>query len=321
MEHFNAKRRPPQTTIVTPFKDLRAICDRYPATQTGFSWHEQYDDTLTLGHGAHPELDYRWEGIFWIWERRFMGNTGGPCQKWNMRREWTDKPADERELYYSEVDRRIHLKGAKEGWIQIGHFAGAKALGETRMYDTDGNGYFDRWEVYWGDSPVPVRVTTVRDEKARPVAFAYPATADFYVEQVLPGAMAANERFMAAMGRVLSFDPTPGLKTAMGTGSSNVRRYAQDVVREMQYQDLRQHFTKKAHEVIRTSKMDDLRTAGKALHTARNTDYAWRLIRALEELDVAYGQGDFDKACAALEQIGKIEASVAPASTQTSKRP
>jgi len=317
MEHVHSKRRPPQVTVVTPFKDLRGICDRYPASQTGFSWNEHYDDTVTLGYGPQKENDYRWEGVFWIWERRFMGNTGGPCQKWNMRREWTDKPTDKRELYYSDVDRRIHLFGAKEGWIQIGHFAGQKALGEIRMFDTDGNGYFDRWEVYWGDSPVPVRVSTVRDERARAVAFDYPALCKFYTDEVLPQAMAANERLMRAMSKVRPFDPPSGLKAAAQTGAPNVRRFAQDVVREMQYQDLRQHFGGKAQEVIRTARQDDLRGAGRHLHTTRNTDYAWRLIRALEELDVAYGQGDFDTACRALEQIAKVEASVAAAATQS----
>ncbi len=312
MQHYCAKRRPPQTTIVTPFKDLRGICDRYPATETGFSWHEQYDDTISLGYGPNKDLDYRWEGIFWVWERRFMGNTGGPCQKWNMRREWTDKPAASRELYYSLVDRRIHLKGAKEGWLQIGHFAGQKALGEIRMYDTDDNGYFDRWEVYWGDSPVPVRVTTVRDERVSPVTFEYPGMAEFYSNKVLPEALASNEKLMKAMSKVRPFEAPAALAKAMTTGTPNVRRFAQDVVREMQYQDLRQSFTNKAHEVIRASHQDELRAlARNKKGSIRNSAYAWRLIRALADLDIAYGQGDFDKACAALDEIAKTEASVA----------
>ena len=91
--------------------------------------------------------DYRWEGVFWIWERRFMENTGGPGQKWNVRREYSPRASDRRELYYSGIDRRIHLKHAEEGWMQSGHFAGLDELGEIRMFDTDGNGYFDRWGV------------------------------------------------------------------------------------------------------------------------------------------------------------------------------
>ena len=100
-----------------------------------------------------------------------MENTGGPCQKWNVRREWSSTPANRRELYYSEVDRRVHLFGAEEGWIEIGHFGGLGRIGEIRMLDTDKNGYFDRWEVYLAGKEEPVRVTTVRDEKARRMPF------------------------------------------------------------------------------------------------------------------------------------------------------
>ncbi len=108
----NPKRRPPQETTVVPWKDLRAVADRYEARETGFSWNENADDTVA--NGAEPTKftgpdDYRWEGVFWMWERRFIGNTGGPCQKWNMRREWRSRPAAKRELYYREVARRSPL--------------------------------------------------------------------------------------------------------------------------------------------------------------------------------------------------------------------
>src|SRR4029079_18288983 len=131
--HFNPKRRPPQTTRVIPHDRLRAFCDNYSAQQTGFTWHEQNDDTISIGDPAgagSKDDDFRWEGVFWTWERRLMPNTGGPGQKWNVRREWSDKPSDHRRVYYSEVDRRIHLFGASEGWIQVGHFEGLPDLGE-----------------------------------------------------------------------------------------------------------------------------------------------------------------------------------------------
>jgi len=313
MEHFNAKRRPPQVLRVAPFKDLRKICDAYPANETGFSWYEQEDDTTTIGHKWDSRKDRRWEGVFWIWERRFMGNTGGPCQRWNMRREWCGKKADTRELYYSGVDRRIHLFGASEGWLQIGHFAGQKALGEIRMFDTDGNGFFDRWEVYWGDSPVPIRVSHVRDEKAKRIPFDYAGLVKFHNEVMAPQAIAANKKLMTAMAKLRKFDVPVGLKAAMETGSPNEQRYVQDVVREMQYQDLRQDFAAKADAVIAKAKQDDLRRLDPAkIPETWNTGSAWQLILALKDLDVAYGQGDFDAACAALGKIGKIEASVKP---------
>lgn len=309
MYHLNSKRRPPQVVCVIPHGNLRAICDSFPAEQTGFSWHEYEDDTEVLGDGPRAAADRRWEGVFWLWERRFMGNTGGPTQRWNIRREWTGKPADRRELYYSGVDRRIHLFGAEEGWIPIGHFAGQKAWGEVRMFDTDGNGYFDRWEVYIGESPVPVRVSTVRDEKARRISFNDEDLHKFYTRQLVPEALATNEKFMAAMARLRAFAPPPALAAALNHGSPGERRYVQEVIREMQYQELRQSLTARAHLALRDARRDDLWYLRHG--TPKNgldSSEAWRLIRALEKLDVAYGQGDLDTACAVLEDITSLDA-------------
>ncbi|GMU23139.1 MAG: hypothetical protein AMXMBFR13_32220 [Phycisphaerae bacterium] len=311
MERFNAKRRPPQVTVVLPHESLRDFADRYRARETGFTWHECQDDTIAIGHLPDPKLDLRWEGVFWMWERRFMGNTGGPGQKWNVRREWTDKPVDRRELYYSEVDRRIHLFGAKEGWIEVGHFSGLGALGEIRMFDTDSNGYFDRWEVYRADQPTPVRVTTVRDERAQRVPFNQARLHEFYTGEVLPQAMAANERLLAALQKVSPFEFPQGLRTAIDSGSATHRRYAQDIAREMHYQDFRRKLTAAAQEILRTVGKDDLvqYKLGKP-QVARNSAYAWRLLRGLQELDVAYGQGEFERVCELLTEISAIQEGV-----------
>ena len=310
MQHFNAKRRPPQTTIVTPWENLRTIADHFEAKETGFSWHENFDDTIAIGYGPQEADDYRWEGVFWTWERRFMENTGGPCRKWNVRREWSNRSSSKRELYYSAVDKRIHLFGAEEGWIEVGHYSGLGALGEIRMFDTDGNGYFDRWEVYWGESPIPARVTTVRNERARRLDFDLESLSDFYIKTVLPEAMAANEKIMAAMSKLRPFEPSPAHKAAMRSGSATFRRYAQDVVREMQYDDFKKYFMEQAHRVLLSLPMDDLRRTGKKNDgTTGNSHTAWRLLRTLKQLDVAYGQGDYGKACELIAQITRIEGS------------
>jgi hypothetical protein len=308
MTHYNAKRRPPQVTCVTPWEDLRNISNNFEAIETGFSWHENFDDTMAIGYAEHKDNDYRWEGVFWIWERRFMENTGGPCQKWNVRREWSGKPANKRELYYSDVDKRIHLFGAEEGWLQVGCFGGMGPLGEIRMFDTDGNGYFDRWEIYLGNDSSPVRVSTVRDERAQCIEFELDSLTETYTKEILPQAMAANEKLMVAMNKLQPFEAPQGLQKAMKSGSANFRRYAQDVAREMQYQNLRKHFTEQARQVLRTRKMNDLRWVKKVdIDGTRNSHTAWCLVRALTELDIAYGQGEYDKATNLMKDIARIQ--------------
>ena len=320
MRRSNAKRRPPQEAVVIPWKDLRSVADGYRARETGFSWMENVDDSIAIGYREHKQDDYRWEGIFWMWERRFMENTGGPCQKWNMRREWSGKPAERRELYYSEVDRRIHLFGAEEGWIEIGYFGGLGKIGEIRMYDTDKNGYFDRWEVYLGKDPQPVRVTRVADERVRRVDFDLEKLTGLYSDQVLPEAKAANEKLLKAMGEAHRFEVPEGLKKALVYGLPSFQRYAQDVWRELQYQDFRGYFARQAEAILQENKAvktenyfsGDLieikrgKEQMKDLDKTRNTHTAWKLSRALAELDTAYGQGDFDRACSLIGEIGKI---------------
>lgn len=323
MVRTNSKRRPPQATTVVPWKDLRAVADGYKARETGFSWNENADDTVA--NGADPAKflgldDFRWEGVFWMWERRFIGNTGGPCQKWNMRREWRSRPAAKRELYYSEVDRRIHLLGAEEGWIEIGHFSGLGAVGEIRMFDTNRNGFFDRWEVYLGGDPRPVRVTTVQDEKARIIDADPAALTGFVTGEVLPRAMSDRRRLMKAMSDWRPFEIPAGLAAAMEAGSENYRRYAMDVACELQYQDFRNGLMKQAEDVFNRLRnlsgeryfMGDLlaikrsQDKSKDLNASVNSHTAWRLVRALAELDAAYGSGDTDGACSIIAEIGRI---------------
>lgn len=233
-----------------------------------------------------------------------MENTGGPGQKWNVRREWSNKPSDRRELYYSDIDGRIHLFGAQEGWIQMGHFAGLAELGEVRMYDTDGNGYFDRWEVYDGKSLVPVRVSTVRDEKARRVPFDEQWLRKFYVNEVLPQAIAGDEALLKAMGEVHAFTLPAGLLEATRTGPASYRRYALDVACELHYQALRQSLGATANQVLATAKMDDLRPLSPDKRaTTANSQTAWQMVRSLEQLDAAWGRGDFAVLTSALAEL------------------
>jgi hypothetical protein len=309
MSHFNPHRRPPQVTCVIPFNRVRAVADRFAARETGFSWHEHHDDTIAIGAPPRPEDDFRWEGVFWVWERRFMENTGGPNQKWNVRREWSRRPTDRRELYYSGVDRRIHLFGAEEGWLQVGHFDGLEALGEIRTFDTDGNGYFDRWEVYRRGEARPVRVTTVRDEKARRLPFDEAALRRFYTREVLPEATAAATRLREAMSALRPFTPPAALAVALDAESTparppGFRRYALDVACEMQFQDLCRAVAQWAGEVLDGARPNDLRALkGPQRAATPNTQTAWAALRLLERLDAAYGQGDTDRAVEILAEL------------------
>jgi hypothetical protein len=160
----------------------------------------------------------------------------------------------------------------------------------------------------------------VRDERARRVPFDKDHLYKPYAAEVLPEAMALNEKFMKAMAELRPFEVPEGLKKAMAEGSDNFRRYAQDVVRELQYQNFRDHFLKRARAVLdglpNSSHYErdsgDLQEASRAtggdLEATANSQTAWTLLRALTELDQAYGEGDFDRAGEIIAGIRKIKA-------------
>jgi len=319
MAHFNAQRRPPQETVVIPWKDARALADTYEAGATGFSWVENTDEA-TVPLSAEGTLDDpNRKGLAWPWERRLMDNSGGPSQKWNVRREWSSKPSAKRELYYSDIDKRIHLFGAEEGWIQVGNFGGLGAVAEIRMFDTDGNGFFDRWEVYLSNSTRPVRVTQVTDEKARRVDANPGALAELYAKEVLPRAKAENAKILDALNALHPYDPPAELKAALNQGPEGYRRYAQDVLRELTYLGFRDFYATLANQTLLKDSRDeragefwgDLAGRGKprkaGAEPVSDSSKAWRLSRLLEELDIAYGRADYVRAVGLIAEIKKLE--------------
>ena len=58
-------------------------------------------------------------------------------------------------MYYSEADRRYHLTGASEGWMEVGYLVNKQKDLEFRWFDKDGDGRKDSMVNYdvaynWG---------------------------------------------------------------------------------------------------------------------------------------------------------------------------
>jgi len=292
MEHTNPLRRPPETVVCLPHSAARPMAETYPAEATGFSWREYADDTVTLGFGPRADKDRRWEGVFWVWRRRVMHNTGGPTQTWNMRREYRPTASRKRAFYFARADRRIHLTGAAEGWLRVGHLGGGKAWGEVRMFDTDADGYFDRWETYREGSPMPVRVATVRDAGVRDLPTDWTELGRLYTTELLPEALRAGRGIIDAMRRVLPDHATPEcLRKALADADDDTERhYVLGLVREDLYLALRRHLRAAA------PKGPD-----------RDESRAWALAARLSRLDAAYAEGRYKETARILAGLRKRE--------------
>ena len=297
MNHTQPLRRAPKTTVCCPHGHVRTVADTYPAEQTGFTWREFEDARMKIGDPTRPEYDRRWEGVFWTWHRRIMSNTGGPVQDWNVRREFRPTPSEKRELYYSPVDRRIHLKGATEGWLQVGRLIGDEVHGEIRTFDTNDDGYFDRWEHYSAESSMPVRITSVPDAKNLDLGESWDEVQRFY-QSKLQEAVEANHFFLEVFGR---FTPGEGMETVadwqgllgMDFWSLGEKRYLLDLTRDYLYDRFSAHWRGKAKEVLDPLPDQDPRSAPVIMEESTQ---GWGLSAALSEVDAAYGRGDYRKA-------------------------
>jgi hypothetical protein len=292
MRYTNPRRRPPQTVIRIPRTAGIGLGLHYPATQTGFSW----DEARTV---------FRWEGQFWIFEREYMPNTGGPVMRWNMRREYSPNAAAERKLYYSGADRRYHLLGAREGWMEVGHLVNnAKDL-EFRYFDSDGDGYLDTTEVLLGANPVPVRVSRTHNLQIRSVKLDRSAMQAEYNSRILPGAIAENQAFISAV-RPLAGSELAARYEAEAARADNLerRRFCLDVARELYFLAARDRLYTKvaatpylteppAKDSARIMKPGPVEGGG---YTLGDTLVYWRAARAIEAYTSEYGDGNLAQA-------------------------
>jgi hypothetical protein len=296
MEQFKAKRRHPKTFIHIKHSNALAMANSYPALETGFSWDEWGDSAL--GAGSRPV----WEGVFWIWERHILFNTGGPTRKWNIRREYDGKPSRERKLYYSDVDKRIHLLNASAGWTEVGHVFGTEKIAEVRTFDTDGDGYFDRWEYDLDNDGRPERTTTVRDARARPVSLSYQELNRLFTKEVLPAAILENERLIAEFKRFVKLDDHRAIQLeemAFKTNRPERRRYLLDLVREYYYQA----FRKRALDISNSHPMAVSAREGRqgSITEGFASEAWWEFSKDLSMLDQSYGSGDYERVASYLK--------------------
>jgi hypothetical protein len=297
MTYTNPHRRPPQTVTRIDWKQGIEVGTNYAARETGFSW----DESRSV---------WRWEGEFWIYERVYLSNTGGPTQRWNMRREYSPKASTKRELYYSDADRRYHLAGVSEGWLEAGYLVSEKKDLEFRWFDTDGDGRLDTVQVFRPDNPVPVRVSHF-DPRARSVQLNRDALIREYNRTILPQAIAADEGFLASLKKVAQ-DPAADayIAEAQKTDMPERRRYCLDIARELLFLKVRDLlWTRNASGAYPQAPLDRGKYRSMEPGSAR-TGYSmgdslryWETARLIQQFIDDYASGRLDDAAKAIERI------------------
>jgi hypothetical protein len=296
--YTNPRRRAPQTTRRIAWKDGIRVGMTYPAKETGFTW----DESRSV---------WRWEGQFWIYERRYLSNTGGPTARWNMRREYAPKPTATREIYYSEADRRYHLFGATEGWLEVGHLAAERKDLEIRWFDRDHDGYLDTREVFLPDRPAPVHVARF-SPRARRVALDREALTKEYHTRVLPEAIADNLRIIDALKKIAS-SPAGEEYEALAAKAEHPerRRYLLDIARELHFLGVRDALYARAADGPYPATLVDRKKWRSTEPGSRESGYSmgdslrfWSLATLTAQFIQDYDDGRYAEAARTLDAIG-----------------
>ncbi|MGH9162513.1 MAG: hypothetical protein ACRD2X_21310 [Vicinamibacteraceae bacterium] len=297
MTYTNPRRRPPQMVRRIAWKRGIDVGMRYPAQETGFTW----DESRSVR---------RWEGQFWIYERVYLSNTGGPTTRWNMRREYSPTPSSTREIYYSAADKRYHLVGATEGWLEVGHLAEPRKDLEFRWLDTDRDGYLDTVQVFLPGRPAPVRVARFTP-RARRVPLDREALTREYHERVLPQAIEENRQVIAALKNVARSPAAAAYEAEAGHASHPERvRYCLDIARELHYLAVRDALYARAAAGPYPSREPDSQKKRSMAPGSPEAGYSmgdslrfWTMTRRIEAFVQHYDEGRYPEAARALEAL------------------
>ncbi|MGB9893621.1 MAG: hypothetical protein ACPLRA_04350, partial [Candidatus Saccharicenans sp.] len=308
---YSSQRRPPQEAYSVPYEKIMDLIKSYPVQKAEFSWKEFPDQSLAGSEVAGMEG----QGLGWSWERIAALSSSPFIQKWNIRREVTEIKNDSPEFYYSDLDQKIHLFGAKEGWLPIGYVAGLLRVGEIRYFDTDDDGFFDQREIYLVNSARPVLVLSVKDQKASKLPFDLDRLSEFYLKEVLPESIFRSEKISQAIREVYLPQPLPGYEQALSKANLSERRYLQEVQALLYYIDLRDHFLTLANQTLFKDLLKDeagriggdlypkFLVSPRQVATSPKSDQVWKLISLLAELDLAYAKNKTEMFIEVLKKI------------------
>ncbi len=127
------------------------------------------------------ERHRRWEGVINRGSAEFPQVGGPPSRAFNTRTEIAEAPTPPVRLYYSGIDHRLHLLGARTGRLAIDYDGDGRRDMEIRYSDTDGDGMFDTWEIDADGDGTVDRVYRAANQQAIVLDLEYAALRDFYV--------------------------------------------------------------------------------------------------------------------------------------------
>jgi hypothetical protein len=218
------------------------------------AWVEN-DNNVDSHPGGDPHS--RWEGVIASPTEHFAQVGGPPVGPYNTRYETDLDNSGHMKLYYSPFDRRIHLRGADEGWLKVDYDFDGKVDYQVRYEDTDKDGIIDTWSTDFDGDGVFDRDVHLRG-KAEAVPLEYRVLSARY-KSVVADALAQNAIAIPALKSALQHleknfrvddaelfyrDKLSSYRSAEGVGqrihdSREGTRFYQDVARDRYFARLR----------------------------------------------------------------------------------
>jgi hypothetical protein len=230
------------------WKNARKFGESSPWGKVLLTWVENDNNIDSRPQGDPHE---RWEGVINSKSEFFPQVGGPPVSPYNSRNEVDLDNSGKMGLYYSPVDRRIHLRGADEGWLKADYDYNGTVDMAFLYKDTDRDGVIDAWEIDVDGDGKSERSIHLSRPPSEAVPFKYAALTRFY-SSVLDEALAQNQLIIGAMKDLLrtvegqfqedkielyftkyllQYRAEEGIGKKISKGREG-RRYYQDLIRE-----------------------------------------------------------------------------------------
>lgn len=212
------------------------------------TWDE---NDLNTDNAWEKDPHLRWEGVIAHPSKDFPQIGGPTCGPFNKRNEIDLAPTGPMRLYYDAADRRIHLRGADQAWIDVDFDMDRKTDMRYTWRDADGDDILETREIDTDADGKPDLTLTRQKPEVQDLPLNQPEMTALY-RPALAFALAENQELIDLMKRVLSakgksFAPDPAEQfyteklpdflpqARIGErmrASPTTARYYQDIVRD-----------------------------------------------------------------------------------------
>ena len=245
------------THPVLSWEDTRAFAQNAPWAKAMLSWDELNSNTdENIDRDSHE----RWEGVLNHKSKYgdFPQVGGPPTSAFNTRIEVSHKPASPLRVYFDSADQRLHLLGAKYGYIDVDYNLDGKVdaayayedqdddgVLDRRRIDTDGDGEFELdWPMNGNSQEVNLEYEAV-SEVYMPILNSVPNASQRFIDAAKAALEQPDERAAAIESYFLQELSEYHREREVGLGIRTTpggARYYTDLVRDRLFVVLKQQF-------------------------------------------------------------------------------